>query len=232
MKTLSIKILTLLLLISGALLAQDFEGSIKYAMKVTLPEKQRKEMEQMGYSTMMPNGFEITTKNTVSRMKMFNGKGVMMEIVSQHDKKENYMLDHAEKKAYKLPAETPKSADAPKPKVTKTSETETIAGYKCTKYLVEEPNRKSVQHVWVTKDLKVPVAAFSGGIGSRSSTMMIDGIEGLPLKITFTENGNASEIVATAVNKTKLNTADLQLPSGYAIEPFNPAMIGKMMMGR
>lgn len=232
MKILSIKILSLLLLLSGGLCAQDFEGTIKYAMKVTLPEKQRKEMEQMGYSSMLPNGFEITTKNTVSRMKMFNTKGVLMEIVSQHDKKENYMLDHAEKKAYKLPAETPKSPDAPKPKITKTSETETIAGYTCTKYLVEEPNGKSVQHVWVTKDLKVPVAAFSGGIGSKSSSMIIDGIEGLPLKITFTDNGNASEMVATAVKKEKLNTSDLQLPSGYAIEPFNPALIGRMMMGR
>jgi hypothetical protein len=28
------------------------------------------------------------------------------------------------------------------------------------------------------------------------------------------------------------NEEDLKVPSGYAIEPFNPAMIGKMMMGR
>lgn len=167
-------------------------------------------------------------------MKMLNAGGVMMEIVSQHDKKENYMLYHTGKKAYKLPEESQTDqTNKPKPKVTKTSETETIAGYKCTKYLVEESNSKVAQQIWATKDIKIPMGAFSSGMANRSSrAMLIEGIDGLPLKMIVTENGTTSEVVATAVNKSKIDNTELQVPAGYAIEPFDPAVIGRMMMGK
>lgn len=233
MRITSIKLIAFLLLIAGQAWAQNFEGTIKYAMNINLPEKQRKEMEQMGYAMMMPTGFEITTKNSLSRMKMHNAGGVMMEIVSEHDKKENYMLDHKGKKAYKLPEESQTSTSKAKPKVTKTGETQTIAGYKCTKYLVEESNGKAVQQIWASKDLKIPAGAFSRGIaGKGGQALFIEGVDGLPLKMVVTENGTTSEVVATAVSKAKITDADLQVPSGYAIEPFDPAVIGRMMMGK
>jgi hypothetical protein len=233
MKILSVKLFILFVLIAGHVGAQNFEGTIKYSLKITLPEKQRSEMQQ--YAMMMPTGFEITTKNSLSKMKLLTTGGTMMELVSEHTKKENYMLDHTNKKAYKLPDDTnaeTTTADS-KPKVTKTSETETIAGYKCTKYIIEEPNSKSVQHVWTTKDIKIPVSAFSNNFGNKSGKMMmIDGVEGLPLKMYVNEHGTTSEVVATQVTKGKVEDKDLKVPTGYAIEPFDPAMIGRMMMGR
>ncbi|QHT71448.1 DUF4412 domain-containing protein [Rhodocytophaga rosea] len=233
MKILSVKLFLLLVLIAGHAGAQNFEGTIKYSLKISLPEKQRSEMQQ--YAMMMPTGFEITTKNSLSKMKLLTTGGTMMELISEHTKKENFMLDHTNKKAYKLPEE-PKSETAKsdsKPKVTKTSETETIAGYKCTKYIIEEPNSKSVQHIWTTKDIKIPVGAFSNSFGNKSGKMMmIDGVEGLPLKMIVTEHGTTSEVTATAVAKGKVNEEDLKVPSGYAVEPFDPAMIGRMMMGK
>jgi preprotein translocase subunit Sec63 len=168
-------------------------------------------------------------------MKLLTTGGTMMELISEHTKKENYMLDHTNKKAYKLPDDSKSDITNPdaKPKVTKTSETETIAGYKCTKYIIEEPNSKSVQQVWTTKDIKIPVGAFSNSFGNKSSkVMMIEGVEGLPLKMIVNEHGTTSEVVATEITKDKVNEADLKVPSGYAIEPFDPAIIGRMMMGR
>jgi hypothetical protein len=233
MKIISVKLLFLFVLIAGHVGAQNFEGTIKYSIKITMPEKQRNEMQQ--YAAMMPTGFEIATKSSHSKMKILTTGGTMMELISEHTKKENFMLDHTNKKAYKMPEESKSKITNPdsKPKVTKTSETETIAGYKCTKYIIEESNGKLVQHVWTTKDITIPVGAFSNSLGNRSSKMMmIDGVEGLPLKMFINEHGTTSEVIATSVNKSKVDETDLKVPAGYAIEPFDPAIIGRMMMGR
>jgi hypothetical protein len=59
----------------------------------------------------------------------------------------------------------------------------------------------------------------------------MEGIDGVPLKMTITDNGTTSEMLATEVNKAKLNVADLQVPAGYKVEPFNAAAMSRMMMG-
>jgi hypothetical protein len=155
----------------------------------------------------------------------------MMEIVSIDDKKESYMLDHKEKKAYKMPAESTEEQGS-KPKVTKTSESATIAGHKCTKYVIEYPNQKTVQHIWAANDIKIPASAFKNSLGgSRGGSLFMEGVDGVPLKMTVTDQGTTSEMTAIEVVKTKLNTTDLQVPSGYAIEPFSAAAMSRMMMG-
>jgi hypothetical protein len=233
MKITSLKLLILLLFVCGWASAQNFEGTIKYAMKINLPAEQQKEidkMAQMGYAMPMPTGFEVSAKAPLARMKMLSSKGVLMEIVSLDDKKESYMLDHKEKKAYKMPAESQKE-ESNKPKVIKTNETATIAGYKSTKYIVEYADKSIVQHIWAANDLKIPASAFKNSMsGGRGGSLFMEGIEGVPLKMTVSDKGSTSEMIATEVTKAKLNTADLQVPSGYTIEPFNAAAMSRMMM--
>jgi hypothetical protein len=195
-------------------------------MTMSLSEQQKKEiaqMEQMGYS--MPTGFEIRSKNTNSVMKLMNSKGTMMEMVTAGDKNESYLLDRTEKKAYKMPSE-PAGATA-KPKVTKTDEFETVAGYKCRKYIVEGNGGGMTQHIWASPELKMPIPKFNSGMSGGLA--MIEGVDGIPLKMVIKGGGNSSEIVATSVNKTKINADDIKVPSGYAMEPFNPMVIAKMM---
>jgi hypothetical protein len=234
MKKAPLTLLILLLFVCSWASAQNFEGTIKYQMKISLPAEQQKEMDklaQMGYPMQLPTGMEVSTKTPVARMKMLNSKGVMMEIVSIDDKKESYMLDHKEKKAYKMPAESTEEQGS-KPKVTKTSESATIAGHKCTKYVIEYPNQKTVQHIWAANDIKIPASAFKNSLGgSRGGSLFMEGVDGVPLKMTVTDQGTTSEMTAIEVVKTKLNTTDLQVPSGYAIEPFSAAAMSRMMMG-
>lgn len=234
MKASSSILLILLLFVCGWATAQGFEGTIRYSMKINLPAEQQKELDkmaQMGYAVPMPSGFELNFKAPVARFKMFNTKGLLMEFVTIDDKNENFLLDHKEKKAYKMPAETQKT-DNVKPKVTKTSETATIAGYKCTKYVVEYTDRKTTQHIWAANDMKISASAFKNSLSSgRGATLFMEGIEGVPLKMTITDNGTTSEMLATEVNKAKLNVADLQVPAGYKVEPFNAAAMSRMMMG-
>lgn len=228
MSKLTIKIIFILLLMCQAVWAQSFEGTITYKMNLALSEQQKKEMaqmEQMGYS--MPTGFEVSSKNTNSRMKVISSKGTMMEMITSSDKDESYLLDRVEKKAYKLPSE-PENSSTAKPKVTKTDEFETIAGYKCRKYIIEG-NSGMTQHVWASPELKMPIPKFSSGLGGGIA--MIEGVDGIPLKMVVKGGGNSSEVVATAVNKTKINADDIKVPSDYAVEPFNPMIIGKMMGG-
>jgi hypothetical protein len=164
-------------------------------------------------------------------MKMLNSKGVMMEIVSLDDKKESYMLDHKEKKAYKMPAETQKE-ESQKPKVTKTSETATIAGHKCTKYIVEYADQSIKQQIWAANDMKIQASAFKNSLGGgKAGSLFMEGVDGVPLRMTVSDKGTTSEMTATEVVKAKLNTADLQIPSSYAIEPFSAAAMSRMMMG-
>lgn len=230
MSKLKIKTILFLLLISQAVWAQNFEGTIVYKMAMNFSEQQKKEMaqmEQMGYS--MPTGFEVSSKNTNAIMKVMNTKGTMMEMITSGDKNESFLLDRNEKKAYKMPAESANSTA--KLKVTKTDEFETIAGYKCRKYIIEGNGGGMTQHVWASPQLKMPVPKFSSGLGGGLA--MIEGVEGIPLKMVVKGGGNSSEIVATAVNKTKINTDDLKVPSNYTVEPFNPMVIAKMMgLGR
>jgi hypothetical protein len=233
MKKISLLLVCLLLLISGWASAQNFEGTIKYTMKVNLPKEQQEQMDkmaQMGYAVPIPTGFEISSKSPLTRMKMLNGKGLLMEFVSIEDKKESYLLNHKEKKAYKMPEETD-TDEAGKPKVTKTGETATIAGHKCTKYVVEYPNQKTIQHIWAANDIKLPVSAFKNSMSGSRGSLFMEGIDGVPLKMSVTDSGSTSEMTATEVSRTKLNTSDLQVPAGYAIEPFNAAAITRMMMG-
>ena len=234
MKNTSLPLLLFLLLVSCLASAQSFEGTIKYNMKVNLPKEQQEQLDkmaQMGYAVPMPTGFEITSKAPVTKMKMLNGKSTFMEFVTLDDKKESYLLNHKEKKAYKMPEESEKS-EGTKPKVTKTSESTTIAGYKCTKYIVEYANQKTTQHIWAATDIKMPASAFKNSMGgNRGGSLFMEGIEGVPLKMTVTENGSTSEMTATEVNRAKLNIADLQVPAGYTVEPFNAAAMTRMMMG-
>ncbi len=130
-----------------------------------------------------------------------------------------------------MPAE-PADSDQSKPKISKTGETATIAGYKCTKYTVAYADAKSVQYIWAANDIKIPASAFKNGLGgAKGGSLFMEGIEGVPLKMTMTESGTTSEMLATQVTKATLNAADLQVPSGYTIEPFSSAALTKMMMG-
>lgn len=233
MKFTSLTFVFFLLLMGSWATAQNFEGTIKYTMKINLPAEQQKELDkmaQMGYAVPMPTGFQISSKAPVTRMKMLNAKGLLMEFVSIDNKNENYLLDHKEKKAYKMPQETEKN-ESSKPKVTKTNEYATIAGHKCTKYTVEYANQKSVQHIWAANDIRMPASAFKNGIGSGAGgSLFMEGIEGVPLKMSVTDSGTTSEMTATEVSRTKINLSDLQVPAGYAIEPFSAAAMTRMMM--
>jgi hypothetical protein len=115
-------------------------------------------------------------------------------------------------------------------KVTKTEEFETIAGHKSRKYIVETGRGK--QEIWATPDYKMsPTMLANMTRRGPGDTSFMKEIDGVPLKISSTEQGNSFEMVAKSITDAKPSSSDMSLPSDFAVEPFNPAVLGMMMGG-
>jgi hypothetical protein len=221
------KILVLLLIACQASMAQSLSGTIKYDVKIDIPEKNKQEMQKYGIA--MPTGMELSTNGTNAKMKMTSSAGTMMEVL--HTVKESYFLDSKNKKAYKLPENMGPQGQGPKPTVTKTEEFETIAGHKCRKYIIEKGGSK--EFVWATADYKISPAMLASlsrrGPGGDNSYMKE--IEGIPLKMITNERGNKMEMTAVSISESAPSEKDLSVPSDYTVEPFSPAVMGMMMGG-
>lgn len=181
-------------------------------------------MEKFG--VVLPNEMEISSDGTNAKMKMSSGSNVRMEIL--HVKDNSYFLDRTNKKAYKMPENM--GGGGGQAKVTNTGETQTIAGHKCMKYLVETP--RGTQEIWATPDYKMSPTMLANmtkrGPGDNSFMKEINGV---PLKITSTEKGNSFEMVAKSISDSKPSSSEFTLPSDFTVEPFNPAVMGMMMGG-
>src|SRR5690349_16289085 len=93
-------IFSLLFFLTPILFAQTpLKGSLKYDIKYDVAEKDKSQMEQIGFS--MPTGMLVLSNGTQARMKMLTAKGVFTEFLSTQN--EVYLLDKVDKIAYKMP---------------------------------------------------------------------------------------------------------------------------------
>jgi hypothetical protein len=216
-----------LILFASTLVAQaPLKGSIKYDIKFNIPEKDKQQAEQFGFS--MPTGMLIMSNGNQARMKMLTAKGVFTEFLTSQN--EVYLMDKVDKIAYKMPKAESKEGDQQEWVVTKTEDFETIIGKKCRKYIVETKDKKSKQLIWASPDYKFSNSLFDNvNMKSGGQASFYDKIEGIPLKMVI-EGTNKMEMKAVSLSTAAPSEAELKLPSDYSVEEFNYMAIGKMMM--
>ncbi|SFB70478.1 protein of unknown function [Flexibacter flexilis DSM 6793] len=219
--------------------AQKFEGTIRwklnYDMATFLKSEAMKESMQQASQMfggadmnnpqmvqmiqgMLPQGFDMKIKEGNTLLKVKGGMQAMMgggDVLYRKDKKQSYVVDYAQK-MYKEIKDEDDAAGA-KAKVSKTSETATIAGHKCTKYVVETSveGTKFAQHIWTTTDIKDIDKDIikQMNAGQEKASIFFEGMKGVPLKVAIPELGVGMEV--TELVREKLNSADFVIPSDF-----------------
>ncbi|NJM26604.1 MAG: DUF4412 domain-containing protein [Bacteroidia bacterium] len=110
--------------------------------------------------------------------------------------------------------------------VQKTSETTTIAGYKCTKFYLtsKDPQlaagKEMKQVLWVTTELNLDARFLKQASKGGNANWFYDQVEGIPMRIEVSIPQGNITMEATEVTKGKVSDAEFEIPAGYkAIEP-------------
>lgn len=160
---------------------------------------------------MIPKGMivKIKNKNALSRME----GGVMVgDILYLNDKKQSYRIDR-ENKTYSVLTGEDNSIVA---NVNKTTETASIAGYKCFKYEVEltERGQKIRQTIWATPDLTGVDMRSLANEKMKNATLYKD-IDGFPLKIQMSMPEMEMIMEVKEIKKQSLPASEFIIPSNF-----------------
>lgn len=227
MKKIALSFLSFALCIGS--FAQSFQGQIKYKIEM-------KGENAALMSMMSPNGLEISISGNNSLIKMKGGMVPTGDIISKEDGN-TYMVMHNKKTAFLMPKEDKETDDAADMKPTVEEKgTETVNGYKCTKYLVKFPkkdNNEVYQYMWCTKDIKVATPKGAG----KSAAYFIEEIDGFPVKIDqyikATMQGQTinmnQELTLESISEEKPADELFEIPKKYKIEPFSEEALLKSL---
>jgi hypothetical protein len=182
------------------------------------------------FASMMPNGYTLKIKGDNSRFSIQGGmvSTFMGDVITLSEKQLAYMLFPSQKAAYKISTKEDSKTDTDvKPTVVNTGITETINGFKCTKYKITVKTKEGdyVIYYWASKDLavKFPKATMQGGALSQ-----YEGVEGFPVKVEQNMNqmGMSFTLTATLVEakKASISDAEFKVPSEYEIKEGLPDM--------
>jgi GLPGLI family protein len=198
-----------LFLIAFASSGQSFEG--KMTMKVEaleLPEEMQS-MAEMFKSTMT-----VHAKGLKSRSESKTPMGSVI-VITDNAKKESVMcMDMMGKKiaiVNKYNEEDKKDADAninfEGGTFELTSETKTIAGYKCTKAIwhMDHENKDMTTEIWFTKDIQNTSKDYSK-------------LPGMPMEFSVKMEGMVMHYIVTEVNKQPVADSNFVIPAGYEIK--------------
>lgn len=175
-------------------------------------EKQLKNIDNMqggGAINFMPEKMVTKVKGKNTRSEM--GTTVF---IYRGDQDKTWSLD-TEAKTYSEISSTPAEQDDLKLTVKKTTETATINGYKCTKYLLNmEGSAMSTQWLWITTDIKDinPSLLKRGG----NENLFFKDVDGIPVKIEVNTPQGKITSEMTELKRIKLPDSDFQIPAGYS----------------
>ncbi|MCB9230417.1 MAG: DUF4412 domain-containing protein [Bacteroidia bacterium] len=229
MKKLFFTLTAFLLLFAASTQAQNkFEGKVVFETKYM-----GEGVDQ--FAAFMPSGMTYYFKGSDLRLEMNGGMAAAMmgAILVKGDEGVSYMLKESEMVAYKIKKEDGEDDEEmeAKPTITKEDEVITIQGHKCQKYkvvMVTEGNEVT-QYLWVAEDIKVKKPK---GAKDTGNTILIEGIDGLPLKkmTTMDMMGMSFTSVETCVklDTGKQDKSLFEVPSNYKVEDFDPSMFGGM----
>ena len=158
---------------------------------------------------MMGAEIEFFFLHKASRMEM-RANGMKMITLRDEEKGQGLMLMEmmgnklaSPMKGDEVYEDLPKAGDY---RVEATKETKSIAGYTCTKYLLHKTNGETSE-MWTTP-------AF---MPKGKTQYSFQGLIGLPLELTTTENGTRVKLVAHKIDVQRPLSKwfDLEIPEGY-----------------
>jgi len=184
-------------------------------------EAAMKMMQGGDITSMIPKGVttEIKGLNTLTKME---GGAFTHDILHLADKNQTFSIDRTNK-TYSLmtmPQNENKDASDATVKVTKTSETQTLLGYNCTKYIVEytENGRSMTQYLWATPDIKgidFKAMAKQNAAASGGRRMYFDKVDGVLLKVEMKTPEVNFTMEVTELKRQSLPASDFSIPSDY-----------------
>lgn len=89
---------------------------------------------------------------------------------------------------------------------TPTTETQTIAGYKCTKVTAKDAKSGKTYDVWVTKDVTVP---------SNNLTKYYANFGGMPVKFSISQMGQQVDVVLKSITAEKVKAGTFAVPADF-----------------
>ena len=208
-------------IIASTSFGQDvFSGKIEMKMELS-----GEDADQM--AAFMPDKLVYQMSDGNFRFDIEGGMMAAMMGYFVFDGKNTYMVKESEKTAYKMPADSDsETSSTEKPKVVKTSETEVILGYTCTKYIVtttDGSGEENIQHIWATTAIKLP-----SGMGEINGSSLVEGVEGFPLKTSSEiDEGIVMTMVVSKIDAGPVAQSVFEIPASYEIKDFDPSsMIG------
>lgn len=204
---------------------QTFEGKIKLSI-----ELKGEGAEQM--ASFMPKSYDYTIKGEKMKFKINGGMAAAMmgDVILDGNADKVYMVKHSEQTVYTV-TNGEETQEAMAPKVTKMDEVVDIQGYKCQKYKVimsVEEGVEIVQYIWATDKIKIPTP--KGNMGMQGSNIIIDGIDGFPLKTEYSLAMGPSEMkmvmTAISVEKGSVDNSEFEIPQNYEQKELDPGSLG------
>ena len=221
------KKLSLILLcafMSLSVMAQEFEGTIQFKVKISGKEFDR-------YSKAFPEAIQLKIKGQNMRGKTTGGQitSLMSGFIFNGDQKTAYVLSDAFQTAFKLKSadfdENSKSQGG-KFEITATGETETIAGYSCKKFIAKEVGKSTVITIWTTEDFTISKPT---NLSDLTGNIFLEGVKGFPLKAITTENETSVMVEVSDVRKEPIDASSFEIPSGYRVQDFDFNMFNAML---
>lgn len=169
-------------------------------------------------SSMLPSSVIMKLKGSNSLISIKGGIMDGNDILYIADKDETYTLNHASKTFTLMPKND--AAPQQKPKVTKTSETQKILNYTCTKYIIETttPEGKTVTaNYWATNEIKgIDLKSMARQQMGKEQAFVFPEVEGFPMRIETTLPQVGSLTIDTEeIKRGSIPDSELQIPSGY-----------------
>ncbi len=181
-------------------------------------ENAMKMMQGGDMSSMMPKGMVIKIKDNNVLSKVDGGM-MAMETLYLKDKNASYFLDRQNKTYSPMNNNSGNREDSGmQPKVTKTSETMSILGYNCTKYIVEmtRGTHTMTENIWTTTDIKgIDLTNLKKQRMGRGESILFEGMDGVPMKVEAVTPEGKMTMEVTEIKKESLSSSDFSIPSDY-----------------
>lgn len=213
-----------IMVISLSSFAQSFEGQVSYKIEV-------KGENAALMAMLMPNSMDMFMLGKDALIRMNGGIANTGDIITKGEEGKSYMVVHSKKTVYNMSSDKSKSTSKP---TVEEKGTETIKGYKCTKYLVKFPKTEKgeiYQYMWCSTDIKFTPPQTAG----KSSQFFLEEIKGFPVKIdqyvTASAKGQTmtinQELLLDKISETKPDAGMFEIPKKYKVEEFDETKMMK-----
>lgn len=182
-------------------------------------EAAMKMMQGGDMSSVMPKSMMIKIKGGNSLTIMEGGMMGGTETLYKKDKNETFLINTSSKTYSKVSSGNHTgTAGNTQTKVTKTSETQKILTYICTKTIVTytHDGKEMNQYFWTTTEIKdFDLKSLAHQQVGKGQSMFYENIEGVPLKMEMITPQMKMVMEVTEIKKGTLPASTFEIPAGF-----------------